>query len=148
MGNWTVSSQHTTRTTMTNQSMKLLKEAQRHSRSLASKHDHLNTTNYVWDRSFASKTVIHPRSTSPHFSSKSSLFATTSRNEKESSLATINDRLCQTRSLKSSIKFKEQQGSRSSRLFPVDKSHRSRSSSSSGPRQDPNNLICHDLLLS
>jgi hypothetical protein len=28
-----------------------------------------------------------------------------------------------TRSLKSSIKFKQQQGSRSSRLFPVSKSH-------------------------
>jgi hypothetical protein len=53
-----------------------------------------------------------------------------------------------TRSLKSSIKFKQQQGSRSSRLFPVDKSHHSRSSSSSGPRQDLNSLICRDLLLS
>jgi hypothetical protein len=54
-----------------------------------------STMNYVWDRSFSSKTVIHPRSTSPHFSYKSSLFATTSRNEKPSSLTTINDRLCQ-----------------------------------------------------
>jgi hypothetical protein len=94
-----VSSQHTTRTTMmTNQSTKLLKQANiicAHSIPIAPKHDHLNTTNYVWDRSFPSKTVIHTRSMSPHFSFKSSLFATTSQNKKQSSLATINDRLCQ-----------------------------------------------------
>jgi hypothetical protein len=69
-GNRMVTFQHTTRTTMTNQSANLLKQAnviRAHSIPIAPKHDRSNTMNYVWDRSFSSKTVIHPRSTSPHF---------------------------------------------------------------------------------
>jgi hypothetical protein len=145
-----VSSQHTTRTTMTNQSTKLLKQAnvnRAHSIPIAPKHDHLSTTNYVWDKSFSSKTVIHPRSTSPHFSSKLSLFAMTSRNEKQSSLATINDRLCQ----QVSQVFNQVQATARLNILKTVPSRQvasPRSSSSSGPRQDLNSLICRDLLLS
>jgi hypothetical protein len=75
-GNWTVSFQHTTRTTMTNLSLKQENIIRAHSIPIAPKHDHSNTTNYVWDRSFTFKrSSIQDRRLltflqNPHFSQR------------------------------------------------------------------------------
>jgi hypothetical protein len=103
MGNRTLSFQHTTRTTMTNQSANLLKQANvihAHSIPIMPKHDHSNATNYVWDQSFSISDGHQLKITSPHFLQKLTLFEMTIRIEKQTSLATIGVWLCRPRSLK------------------------------------------------
>jgi hypothetical protein len=149
-GNRTVPSQHTTRTSITNQSTKLLKQANiicAHSIPILPKHDHSSMTNYVWDRSFSSKMVIHPRSTSPHFSTNPhfSQRRVETKSNQASQPSTIG---CVDQSLSSFNQVQATARLKILKTVPSRQVASSRSSSSSGPRQDPNSLICRDLLLS
>jgi hypothetical protein len=77
-----VSFQHTTRTTMTNQSLKQANVTRTHSIPIAPKHDHSNTMNYVWDLSFSISDGHQLKIKSPHFSSKAHTFRNDESNRK------------------------------------------------------------------
>jgi hypothetical protein len=145
-----VTSQNTTRTTMTNQSTKLLKQAnviRAHSIPIAPKHDRSNTTNYVWDQSFSFSDGHQSKIDISSLSSQNSHFSqrpVETKSHQASQPSTIG---CVNKPLKSQSSSRNTK-TRSTRLFPVGKSNRQRSSSSSGPRQDLHNFICRDLLLS